>query len=177
METRQANSLTLLNLISGQTLTVEGRETAEALSATLADLGVTALYASPYVRAKETLVPFAEHTGLAINLDARLRERTLSSADLPDWREHIARSFVDRDYCAPGGESFNEVAARALAAISDIAAAHHALPAVATHGNLLSSLFNLADPQFGFGDWQSLRNPDLFMTQFGNNTLLSFRRV
>jgi hypothetical protein len=35
----------------------------------------------------------------------------------------------------------------------------------------------LADPQFGFGDWQSLRNPDLFMTQFGNNTLLSFRRV
>lgn len=158
-------------------LALQGSEAAVGLAGSLAELGVSALYSSPYVRARETLAPFSERAGLPITIDARLRERTLSSVDLPDWRDHIARSFTDRDHRAPGGESFNDVATRALAALSDIAAAGHALPAVATHGNFLSSLLHLVDPQFGFDDWLGLGNPDIFEARMDASGIISMRRV
>lgn len=158
-------------------LAEEGREAAVALAETLTELGVTALYSSPYLRATQTLAPFSERAGLPVTVDQRLRERTLASVDLPNWREHIARSFVDRDYRAPGGESFNDVASRARTALSVIAAADHALPAAATHGNFLSALLHLVDPAFGYDDWLALRNPDLFAVQFSCDTILSMRRI
>jgi 2,3-bisphosphoglycerate-dependent phosphoglycerate mutase len=153
-----------------------GHKAAMALAETLLALGVGALFSSPYRRARETLEPLAEKLGLSITMDPRLRERTLSDQDLPDWRDHVAKSFQDRDHRAPGGETFNEVAHRALAALSDIAAAGHALPAAATHGNLLSALMHSLHPNFGYEDWQNLRNPDIFDLRLHDGKLVSAQR-
>ena len=158
-------------------LTPEGHMSAVALTETLTRIGVSALYSSPYRRARETLAPYSNQTGLEVKLDARLRERTLASQDLPDWRDQIAKSFLDRDHRAPGGESFNEVAARATAALSEIAKAGHRAPAVATHGNLLSALISAGDPEFGFESWMGMRNPDLFEAQLNGGEIVSIRRL
>jgi 2,3-bisphosphoglycerate-dependent phosphoglycerate mutase len=71
-------------------------------------------------------------------------------------------SFDDLDYRLPGGESLRQDQARGLAALADIASAGHRLPAVSTHGNLLSAMLCSIDQTFGFAAWQGLKNPDLF---------------
>jgi len=67
-----------------------------------------------------------------------------------------------RSRSAPGGESFNQAKSRAVAALADIAAAGHRLPAVVSHGNLIASVLQSMDAAFGFAQWQGLGNPDLF---------------
>ena len=78
------------------------------------------LYSSPYARAMATLAPFAEVSGMGITVIHTLRERHLADADLPDWQDHVARSFDDPDYAAPGGESHNALHARLLTGLREL---------------------------------------------------------
>ena len=97
--------------------------------------------------------------------------------DLPDWLEHIRRSFADVDYRAPGGETLREAQGRGLAAISEIAGRGHRLPALCTHGNLLSAVVLSIDARFGFDDWRRLRNPDLIELAWNSRGPVAFRRL
>jgi hypothetical protein len=49
----------------------------------------------------ESVELFMSRAGLAIETDPRLTERVLSGRSLPDWREHLRRSFEDE--LLPGG--------------------------------------------------------------------------
>jgi 2,3-bisphosphoglycerate-dependent phosphoglycerate mutase len=158
-------------------LTEAGAEAAEALADRLAALAPDAVYSSPYERAHATVRPFARQAGLSVALDDRLRERRLSAEDLDDWLEHIRRSFEDLDHRAPGGESLREAQTRALAALADIASDGHRLPAVASHGNLISSVLRAMDPTFGFEAWRALRNPDLFEVELADGRPVRFARL
>lgn len=158
-------------------LTPNGARAAVDLAGRLADLGVDAAYSSPFVRAQQTLLPFTKPRGLPLTLDDRLAERRLSPAPRVDWLELIRRSFDDFDHAVPGGESLREAQRRAIAALADVAAREHRLPAVVTHGNLLSSVLRHADASFGFEAWQSLRNPDLFIVTMGRGRPLAFERL
>jgi 2,3-bisphosphoglycerate-dependent phosphoglycerate mutase len=157
-------------------LTPAGRDDADRLGDQLTRLGVDAAYSSPYLRARSTLAPLVSRAGIALRLDDRLVERRLAAVELPDWLEHIRRSFEDLDHRAPGGESLREAQARGLAAIADIAGRGHRLPALCTHGNLLSAVLISMDACFGFEDWRQLRNPDLFMLACEGGRPLSYER-
>jgi len=150
---------------TGQTpeapLTGEGFRDADTLGATLEALGADAAYSSPFVRARQSLEPFAVRAGLTVSLDERFRERLLQAQDSDDWLDLLRASFADDNYRAPGGETMAEARARAMAALADVVRAGHRLPAVATHGNLLASVLMTMNPAFGFADWQALRNPEL----------------
>jgi 2,3-bisphosphoglycerate-dependent phosphoglycerate mutase len=161
----------------GAGLTEAGARQAKRLATRLAALGIDALYSSPFERARQSLAPFAASSGIPVKIDARLAERRLAARDLPDWVEHIRRSFDDFDHRAPGGESLREAQARGLAAIEDIAGAGHGRPAACTHGNLLSALLRSIDGRFGFGDWQALANPDLFWLRCEGRRPVAFERV
>lgn len=91
---------------SGQTnnapLTAKGLADARDLVRRLSPLGIDAVYSSPYVRAVQTIEPFAAAEGLAINIDDGLRERLLAAEPLDDWLEHIRLSFDDFHHRAPG---------------------------------------------------------------------------
>jgi 2,3-bisphosphoglycerate-dependent phosphoglycerate mutase len=158
-------------------LTEAGAQAAEALAERLEALNPDAVYSSPYERAHATVRPFAARTGLAVGLDDRLRERLLSDQDLDDWLAHIRRSFAEPHYRAPGGESLIDVQARAVAAMAEIAAAGLRLPVVASHGNLISSVLRSMDPEFGFEEWRSLRNPDLFEIEMDAGRPVNFARL
>lgn len=159
-------------------LSLAGEAQAHALVPHLAAWAPTDLFSSPYVRAKSTLAPFATATGSDVIVIDALRERRLSHRDLPDWQEHIARSFAEHDYAPEGGESLRAVHARALSAIATIwTAAKGTRPAAASHGGWISTVLHTIDPGFGYAEWKNLGNPDLFQLIFDDQTPSAFHRL
>jgi len=88
-------------------LTELGRRQAAVTARWLRVTGLKALYSSPLRRARETAEPVGAATGLAIQLDSRLRERLnwdgtqAFDAFLAEWD----RSTKDRDLVLGNGES------------------------------------------------------------------------
>ncbi len=159
-------------------LTEAGARAAVALTDRLDSLSPDAVYSSPYLRAKETVAPFARRAGLTIIEDDRLHERVLAAVPLDDWLDHVRRSYDDFDHRAgEGGETLRETQARGLAALTAIVRRDHRLPIVAGHGNLISAILRAFDPAFGFEDWRTLRNPDLFELTFDGVRPVSYRRI
>lgn len=158
-------------------LSEAGAKAAEALITRLQELAADAVYSSPYERAQATVRPFALSAGLPVGLDDRLRERVLSDRELEDRWDHVRRSFADLDYRAPGGESLNRTMQRAIAALADVVAAGHRLPAVSTHRNLTASVLRSIDPAFGFEQLLELRTPDLFEIELEAGRPIRFVRL
>jgi broad specificity phosphatase PhoE len=104
-----------------------GRAQAFEVAALLASLHPEVLISSDAQRAIQTAVPIGEMTGLSVGSDPRLRERSLGH-----WegltRDEVAERYPDefadwvagRDVSRRGGESRNEVAARAISAFNDL---------------------------------------------------------
>lgn len=115
----------------GLRLAEEGRRQAEALARRIAALPrVSAVYASPLERARETAAPIAR----ALRLPLR-RERGLLEVDIGDWTgEKLAQvsrrpewRTVQRypsGFRFPGGESFLEMQTRMIETLSRLVARH-----------------------------------------------------
>jgi 2,3-bisphosphoglycerate-dependent phosphoglycerate mutase len=158
-------------------LTDDGHTQAYALAERLAAQPIDHLVSSSYRRARETFAPLATRTGLALHPDERLVERRLSPAPIDGWRDVVRRSFAEPDHRVPGGESGREVLERAWKALDEIFARGHSLPAVASHGQLISLVLHSIDPSFGFAGWESLSNPDVHLIECDGRGRLSFRRL
>ena len=158
-------------------LTAEGAAQAEALVPVLTALGAGPLYTSPFARAQETIAPYAAASGQTVTSLDGLRERTLTTVDeLPDWKDHIRRSFSDALHAGPGGESHTHLFIRAAQAFAEIAEVGGPLATIVTHGGLASALLNRVDPAFGFAEWESMRNPDLFEVEIIGRQITQFTR-
>ncbi|GAB3066378.1 histidine phosphatase family protein [Virgibacillus ainsalahensis] len=128
------------------------------------------IISSPYLRAIESIKPFAELEDIEINIDDRLTERILSEDPVDDWMDVVEHSFYHRDFALPGGESANEVIARANIVMEDIFSSKEIENIIIiSHGNLLALLLNQYDPDFGFQQWKELRNPDVFLINYHND--------
>ena len=89
----------------------------------------------------------------------------------------VERSFVEPDFCVPGGESGRETLERGWKALDEIMGRGHELPAVASHGQLISLVLHSIDPTFGFRGWESLTNPDVHLIERDARGRPSFRRI
>jgi probable phosphoglycerate mutase len=131
----------------GVHLNAEGRRQAARLAGALARVPIGAIYSSPLERARETAAPLAERTGVGVRISPDLQEldygewtgRTLESlANDPIWHRYNSGRGTTR---IPGGETMDEVVARASGALADIACAHPGVPAAAvTHGDVIRAL-------------------------------------
>lgn len=140
-----------------------GADAAHRLVSSLADRPIDAIYASPYARAVATVGPLAGARSLRITRVEPLRERKLSEAMVPDWRDHLEHSWLDFDYRLPGGESARECQQRMIACLTSLAQSHGGESlVVCSHGNALSLFLNSLDPSFGFAAWQTMSNPALY---------------
>ena len=128
-------------------LTEAGLAQARALAARLAGQTFTALYSSDSGRARQTAEIISAQTRHAIRLHAGLRERNLGAFQgqtqtevKTRWPEDYRRMRAgDADYAPPGGESNRTLTARAVAALTDVAAPHPGETiVVVTHGGVLS---------------------------------------
>jgi 2,3-bisphosphoglycerate-dependent phosphoglycerate mutase len=118
-----------------------GLEQARALADELAGVELDAVYASDLVRARATAEAVAAAHGLDVRVDPRLRERSFGS-----W-EGLTREDIAE--LPPGarhdGETDEEVRARVLAAIEEIARRHPGGQVlVVSHGGALNTLWHHA---------------------------------
>ena len=122
-------------------LTALGREQAARVGRRLSGLGVRALWSSPMRRARETADCIAAVTGLAVQPDARLRERLNWDDGMPfdDFLALWARTMHDRDLVPEGGQSSRQAAARLLAFVAGLSGLPGPVAAV-THGGVTTEL-------------------------------------
>src|SRR4029077_9778847 len=78
-------------------LTELGFRQAELLAAWLEDKGVEAIVCSPYTRAYQSILPFAQRRRLEVRQDPRLKERVLCDGLPTDWQQLLEATFEDRD--------------------------------------------------------------------------------
>jgi len=128
-------------------LTRRGRAQATALAERLDAFPLAAIYSSDLLRARETAAAVARRRRLEISCRDDLRE-----VDVGSWSgrsrdeleaaapEQVAR-WLDGDKGWEGGESYEQMADRVVAAVTEIAAAHpgeHVL--VVTHGGCVRAV-------------------------------------
>ena len=132
----------------GLHLAPEGVEQAQRVADRLAELGrVNAVYASPMERAVETAAPIARACGL------RIRKNTgLIECDFGRWTGRKLKNLSRRKEWAtvqrhpsgfrfPGGESFAEMQARALDAVSTITTRHSGeTVVVVSHADIIKAV-------------------------------------
>jgi broad specificity phosphatase PhoE len=133
----------------GEPLSPEGRAEARALAARVAADGPIALYSSDLTRASETAQEIARVTGLEPVFDARWRE-----VDVGEWLgltpEEVQTRYpggyarwLDGGTGWSEGETYPEMAERAIAAIHEVASRHAGAdgPVVCvTHGGVIRAI-------------------------------------
>jgi probable phosphoglycerate mutase len=115
----------------GLHLSDRGRRQAEAVARRIGRLPrVTAIYASPLDRARETAMPIARARGLALRIERDLLELDVgrwtgaSLARLRRRREWQAVQRYPSGFRFPGGESFAEMQLRVTGALARLVARH-----------------------------------------------------
>jgi broad specificity phosphatase PhoE len=149
----------------------EGRKQAAETAQHLAGESLDAVYSSDLKRAVDTARPIADTHGLEVRTDARFRE-----IDQGEWEglhtDEIRTRWPTlwgphRHYNArPGGESPQQVRARALAGLKDAVAAHpNGTIVLVSHGGTIRWI---AAEALGYDDKQSAR-----LRGLGNGAIVS----
>ena len=149
-------------------LTELGANQAQTLAEYLAGLGVSRIVSSPYRRAYQSVEPLARRLQLPIETDIRLIERELGLGVVPDWLARLEETYQDFDLRFENGETNREAQQRGIAALNDLLQDDRTT-VIVTHGGLLSLLLNHFDKGFGFKEWQSLSNPDVYRLEVSKN--------
>jgi|SRR5690625_3519600 len=146
-------------------LTEKGFKQALQLADFLNQFGIDRIIASPFLRAVQSIGPFAKRVNLEVEIDERLSERVLSSKSLPDWMNKLEATFRNMELTYEGGESSQEAMNRIQKVVDEITTSDFNSNVFVTHGNIMSLLLNSYDKNFGFEKWKSLSNPDVFLLQ------------
>ncbi len=153
-------------------LTEKGREQAVRLGGFLSDAGIERIVSSPYSRAVQSIEVLAEALAVEVETDERLKERVLSSGNLPDWFEQLKSTFDDHDLALEGGESSRQALERISQVVRELENDDCQCAAIVTHGNIMALLLSRYIDGFGFEGWRGLSNPDVFvlMTEPGRTS-------
>jgi alpha-ribazole phosphatase len=125
-------------------LSPRGHEQARALAAALAATPVDAVVSSPRLRALATAEPVAAAHGLRVEVDERLRELDFGDFEGRAYEEiersepAIFRAWMEAPTTVrfPNGESYDDLRARAVAALEDVRACCETA-VVVTHGGVI----------------------------------------
>lgn len=158
-------------------LTKKGFEQAEELSIFLSNKAIDKIFSSPYLRAVQSIKPYADKNELDIECDDRLTERVLSSTYFPDWLEKLEATFYDLDLKYEGGESSKEATDRILQFINDVVKDDKENVLIVAHGGIISLLLRHFDNKFSFNQWRNLTNPDVFLLQLTEQNAVFFERI
>lgn len=152
-------------------LTAKGRAQAAALAEQLATESITAIYASPILRAQETAQLIAESVDAPMYTSDALREfdcgHVEGRGDAEAWAAHnnVIAAWANYDYaqCIPGGESFADMQARFVPFVQHLVDAHAQQEAaflLIGHGSLLTHMLPLVLTNINraFIDQQGMRN-------------------
>jgi alpha-ribazole phosphatase len=155
-------------------LSAAGRDRAARLAEQLGTLDYEAVYTSPRVRARDTAAPIAAARDLTPLVEDDLREIDFGEFEGRSYDEIAAsdpdlyRAWMETPTSVtfPGGESFADVKARALAAYDRIRAAHDAA-VVVTHGGVVRA---------GLAAWLGMPDEAIFRLaqEYGGVTIVDW---
>lgn len=144
-------------------LTETGHGQAAHLAHVLRDKSIGHLYASPFRRAQQTLMPLAAALALPIRVAPGLRERRLAGTLIDDFRAALLQGFTDHDHCLPGGESLRACRERMTEVVTEVSRQHQGgTIAMCSHGVAITAFLSGLDPSLGYEFWQAIGNPHLF---------------
>lgn len=145
-------------------LTTDGKNQANTLATFLLEnhLQIDHIISSPFVRAIDSIRPYALQANLSIQKDERLAERILSDAPMDDWMQKLESTFTNIYIAFSGGESTKQAMDRAISLIQDILKLNHTTTLLVTHGNLLTLILRHFDHTISFNEWRTLTNPDMY---------------
>lgn len=146
-------------------LTKAGHHTALELVKQFKGETIHQVISSPFLRARQSIEPLVKEKNLHLQIDHRLSERILSGIPRVDWLDRLKDSFSDMDLKLEGGESSKEAQARIVEVVKEVVYSDAENTIMVTHGNIMSLLLKHFDHTFGFEQWQSLSNPDIFLLQ------------
>ncbi|MFI9381590.1 histidine phosphatase family protein [Kutzneria sp. NPDC052558] len=115
-------------------LTETGHAQAAHLIEELAAIKPDLIAASPYLRAVQTVEPLARALGLPVRTDHALREWDSGLELTPDYARHYEASWADPDFARPGGESLNQLTARAMSILRSFTGA----VVIGSHGTFVA---------------------------------------
>jgi 2,3-bisphosphoglycerate-dependent phosphoglycerate mutase len=147
-------------------LTEIGQQQAIALANWLGEVPIGHIISSPFTRAVQSITPLSKRLGLVFERDKRLVERVLSPVPLANWRESLAKTFVDLDVSFKGGESSRTAMMRGVAVVDQAIQQTTSPVIIVTHGNLMALILKHFDEQIGYAEWERLQNPDVYCIQF-----------
>jgi len=134
-------------------LSARGLRQAQVLARHLEGQSFDAVYSSDLARAIQTAEPIARQRGVAVRIDARLKERgfglfeghTYAEAEANWPHEYAIWQRRDPGHALPGGESYRDARVRVLAGLEEIARRHagHTV-AIVTHGGVLDIVYRAA---------------------------------
>lgn len=144
-------------------LTARGRLQSQRLKTHLAPLAIDLIYSSPYARAVATVTPFAQATGRVIQRVEELRERKLTPGSVENWLELVKQSWQQFDFAFPNCESSAQCQARMVRTLGHLVQAQAGkVLLVSSHGNAIALYLHALDPSYGFENWVTMRNPEVF---------------
>lgn len=157
-------------------LTTTGHQLAKKLAGKFENVSVAAIYASPFLRAVQTVEPLAHQLHLPIITIPELRERQTQQRS--DWLTHLQLLWHDFSQHDEDEESLAAVRERIVPAYQQILHDSTGDLVIASHGTALAVLFNdLTNGQFTFTDWQEMTMPDCYKATYEDNQLVTFQHI
>jgi len=149
-------------------LTEEGMAQAERLVAELAWVTPSLVASSPYLRAIQTIEPFARAADMPVRTEHDLREWDSGLEPAPDYARHYAESWSAPDVARAGAESLSQLSRRATAILTSLAEQHpDGSVVIGSHGTFVARAL------VGFGlhtvDWpfsRAMPMPAIYRLRF-----------
>lgn len=158
-------------------LTEEGKKQAENLAEFLSPFPIDRIISSPFIRAKETIEPYAKKMKLKMELDDRLGERVLITIRFPDWKEKLKESFDDFSLTFEGGESNQQGFERAKSLVEELLSSASKHIVLVSHGNLTTLLLKYFDQNYGYEHLFQLTNPDVYQVTCKDTNDFEVKRI
>ena len=161
-------------------LSAKGMVDRELVTRFLADKNIEVVLSSPFKRAFDTVVHFADSKGLNIEIIDDFRERKVDSIWIEDFVSFSKAQWKDFDYKLSDGESLNEVQSRNISALNNVLEKHKGKNiAIGSHGTALSTIINYYDKSFGYENFERIRTvmPWIVEFTFKNDECISIKYV
>lgn len=150
-------------------LSDHGQNQARKLTTVLLPLKMDFIYSSPFIRCRQTIAPYIEHTGISLQIHEDLRERHVTDTVVDNFLEIWNRSWADFNYAEPGCENSITAQNRFSKAIDEIISKHRGSKiGICTHGNVIGLFLNKIDSRNHIEQAETLRNPDVLKVVFQN---------
>ena len=138
-------------------LSEKGRKDRKLVTEYLSDIPVDVVLSSPFKRAADTVLDFAEAYGHEIEIINDFRERRVGSW-IEDFNDFAKKQWEDFNYKLPDGESLQEVQDRNMNALMDVLERYpEKTIVIGSHGTALAAVINYFHKEFGFRQFERIK--------------------